>query len=79
MSPKTKKCGGGRVSCGVLANEYSCAHGAQINFGDLTPNLTYADPHPEPVDPDSRQDPTSWTKKYQQFLQIYTFKWFNLL
>jgi hypothetical protein len=26
---------------GVLsANEYSCAHGAQINFGDLTP-LTY--------------------------------------
>jgi hypothetical protein len=28
-------------SCGVLANEYSCAHGAQINFGDLTPYLTY--------------------------------------
>jgi hypothetical protein len=28
-------------SCGVLANEYSCAHGAQINFGDLIPNLTY--------------------------------------
>jgi hypothetical protein len=23
--------------CGVSANEYSCAHGAQINFGDLTP------------------------------------------
>ncbi len=22
------------------ANEYSCAHGAQINFGDLTPYLT---------------------------------------
>jgi hypothetical protein len=22
--------------CGVTANEYSCAHGAQINFGDLT-------------------------------------------
>jgi hypothetical protein len=26
---------------GVSANEYSCAHGAQINFGDLTPYLTY--------------------------------------
>jgi hypothetical protein len=29
------------VSCGVSANEYSCAHGAQINFGDPTPYLTY--------------------------------------
>jgi hypothetical protein len=29
-------------SCGVSANEYSCAHGAQINFGDLTPYLKYA-------------------------------------
>jgi len=28
------KCGG-RGGCGVSANEYSCAHGAQINFGDL--------------------------------------------
>ncbi len=28
--------------CGVSANEYSCAHGAQMNFGDLTPYLTYA-------------------------------------
>ncbi len=27
--------------CRVLANEYSCAHGAQINFGDLNPYLTY--------------------------------------
>ncbi len=25
---------------GVSANEYSCAHGAQINFGDLTTYLT---------------------------------------
>ncbi len=24
------------------ANEKSCAHGAQINFEDLTPYLTYA-------------------------------------
>ncbi len=33
--------GGG--SCWVSANEYSCAHGTQIiNFGDLTPYLTYA-------------------------------------
>ncbi len=29
------KCGVG--GCGLSANEYSCAHGAQINFGDLTP------------------------------------------
>jgi hypothetical protein len=31
------KCGGGG-DCRVLANEYvySCAHGAQINFGDIT-------------------------------------------
>jgi hypothetical protein len=28
---------------GVSANEYSCTHGAQINFGDLTPYLTYDD------------------------------------
>jgi hypothetical protein len=34
--------GGGWVAvCGVSANEYSCAHGAQINFGDPTPYLTY--------------------------------------
>jgi hypothetical protein len=39
--------GGGGASCGVSANEYSCAHGAQINFGDLTPYLTYA-PLPPP-------------------------------
>ncbi len=36
------KCGGkGGWGCGVSANEYSCVHGAQINFGDLTPYLTY--------------------------------------
>ncbi len=28
--------GGGGGNCGVSANEYSCAHGAKINFGDLT-------------------------------------------
>jgi hypothetical protein len=28
-------------ACGVSANVYSCAHGAQITFGDLTPYLTY--------------------------------------
>ncbi len=33
-------CLGGR-GCGVSVNEYSCAHGAQINFLDLTPCLTY--------------------------------------
>jgi hypothetical protein len=31
---------GGR-GCGVSVNESSCAHGAQINFGDLAPYLTY--------------------------------------
>ncbi len=33
--------GGIAPHCGVSANEYSCAHGAQIYFGDLTPCLTY--------------------------------------
>jgi hypothetical protein len=28
---------GGGGGCVVSANEYGCAHGAQINFGDLTP------------------------------------------
>jgi hypothetical protein len=37
------KCEGGG-GCGVSAKEYSCAHGAQINFGDLTPYLTNALP-----------------------------------
>jgi hypothetical protein len=31
----------GTGGCLVSANEYSCAHGAQINFGDLTAYLTY--------------------------------------
>jgi hypothetical protein len=31
--------GGGLPACGVSANENSCAHGDQINFGDLTPYL----------------------------------------
>jgi hypothetical protein len=35
--PKYDRMGGYEVS----AIEYSCAHGAQINFGDLTPYLTY--------------------------------------
>jgi hypothetical protein len=32
---------GGIGGCRVSANMYSCAHGAQINFGNLTPYLTY--------------------------------------
>jgi hypothetical protein len=32
--------GGGGVA-GSQPNEYSCAHGAQNNFGDLTPYLAY--------------------------------------
>jgi hypothetical protein len=35
------KCGGMGGGVRVSAIEYSCAHGAQINFGDLTPYLTY--------------------------------------
>ncbi len=36
------KCGGRGGGCWrVSANEYSWAHGAQINFGDLTSSLTY--------------------------------------
>ncbi len=38
---KRPNAGRGGGSCGVSANEYSCAQGAQINFGDLTPYLTY--------------------------------------
>ncbi len=40
MSPNAR--GGG---CGVSANEYrySCAHGAQLNFGDLS---SVSDPDP---------------------------------
>ncbi len=34
--------GGGGAGGRVSANEYRCVHGAQINFGDLTPYLTYA-------------------------------------
>jgi hypothetical protein len=41
MSPNA----GEGVSCGVSANEYSCAQGAQINCGDLTPYLTYGVNH----------------------------------
>jgi hypothetical protein len=40
MSPNAAGRGGGE--CGVLANKYSCAHRAQINFGDLTPYFTFA-------------------------------------
>jgi hypothetical protein len=32
---------GGGEGCGASANEYSCAHGAHINLGDLTPYITY--------------------------------------
>jgi hypothetical protein len=35
------KCGVEGGVAGVLAKEYGCPHGAQINFGDLTPYLTY--------------------------------------
>ncbi len=38
MWAKLRGGGGGN---GFSADEYSCAYGAQINFEDLTPNLTY--------------------------------------
>jgi hypothetical protein len=31
----------GEGGCWVSANENSCEHGAQINFGDITPYLTH--------------------------------------
>ncbi len=42
--------GGGGCGCvvsaiGLSQCEYSCAHGAQLNFGDLTPYLTYDPNH----------------------------------
>jgi hypothetical protein len=40
MSPNAGGGGGGGVN-GISANEYSCAHGTQINFGYLTPCLTF--------------------------------------
>jgi hypothetical protein len=33
--------GGGGGGAGFQPNEYSCGHGAQINFGDPSPYLTY--------------------------------------
>jgi hypothetical protein len=35
------KCWEGGGGCGVSANDYRCAHGAQVNFGDLNPYSTY--------------------------------------
>jgi hypothetical protein len=40
MSPNA---GRGGIA-GVSADENSCAHGAQMNFGDLTPYLTFDNP-----------------------------------
>jgi hypothetical protein len=37
MSPNAGEWG----CCGVSANDYSCTHGTQINFGDLTQYLSY--------------------------------------
>ncbi len=34
--------GGGVAGPQPMSTTSSCAHGAQINFGDLTPYLTYA-------------------------------------
>jgi hypothetical protein len=34
--------GGGWVEGSLAMRTYSCAHGAQLNSGDLTPYLTFA-------------------------------------
>ncbi len=49
-----------------LSNEYSCAHGAQINFGDLTPYLTYG-----LVTPPS--PPTYFTSDSLVFFDLWLF------
>jgi hypothetical protein len=41
LAPSYMSPNAGEGVCGVSANENSCTHGAQINFGDLTPYLTY--------------------------------------
>ncbi len=53
--------GGGR-SCGVSAKEYSCTHGAQIIFRDLTPYLTYA-----PSLPLTRTFRQPWRRRWNRF------------
>jgi hypothetical protein len=40
MSPNA---GGRGEVCKVTANEYTCAHGTQVNFRDLTPYLIIND------------------------------------
>jgi hypothetical protein len=45
ISPNAWVVVGGGGGCGFSANEYISAHGAQINFGDLTPYLTHGCDH----------------------------------
>ncbi len=67
-------------SCGVSANEYSCAHGAQINFGDLTTYLTYAC-HEQKRKPRSPEYPIGTISNFDEitkifyFCQCYRFRW----
>ncbi len=49
-----------------------CGSGLSVGF------LPVPDPH-GPANPDSQPYLTSWTKKYETFLQIYTFKWSDSL
>jgi hypothetical protein len=49
-------------ACGVSADEFSCAHGVQINFGDLTSYLTYAKNRPKE---------SQITAKNKQILKIW--------
>jgi hypothetical protein len=64
--------GGGRGSCEVLANEYSCTQvtGAQINFGELTPFLTYGSKHRGP----GEEQKTTTAKEARCSLQILSHK-----
>ncbi len=41
ITPSYMSPNGGRGGCAVSVNGYSCAHGAQINFGVQAPCLTY--------------------------------------
>jgi hypothetical protein len=66
--PKCGRMGGGGGSGGlrVSANEYSCALGAQIKFGDLTPYLTYRPASYDTVKSGMAADETVLNKKYRE-------------
>jgi hypothetical protein len=68
--------GGGEGGCSVSANEYSCAHRAQINFGDLTSYLTLAGQYTEPdfVNFSGAQEPIPWNR-FLSSLKVHKFRY----